>query len=71
VIGLALLEAENVCSHPEIGHHRVPGTGYRTQGRQEELVYCARDGVEYDEGNEDEDDIVRYPRQREGGGCSC
>lgn len=71
MIGLALLEAENVRSHPEIGYRRVPGTGYRTQGRQEELVYCARDSIEYDEGDEDEGGIVRYPRQGEGGECSC
>jgi len=71
VIDLALLKAENVCSHPEIGHRRVPGTGYRTQGRQEKLVYRARDSVEYDEGDENEDDVVGYPRQGEGGERSC
>lgn len=71
VIDLALLEAENVRSYPEIGHRRVPGTGYRTQGRQEELVYHARDSVEYDEGDEDEDDVMGYPRQGVGGERSC
>lgn len=54
-------------SHPEIGHRRVPRTGYRTQGGQEDMVYRARDGVEYDEGDEEEGDVVGNPRKGEGG----
>ena len=71
MISLALLKAKNVCSHPEIGQRRIPGAGYRAQGRQEELVYRTRDGVEHDEGDEGEDDVVGYPRQGEGGERSC
>lgn len=64
VIGHALLEPENVGGHPEIGRGRVPGAGYRTQGRQEEVVYGARDGIEKDEGDEEGGDVVGYPRKR-------
>lgn len=53
--------------HPEVRHRGIPWTGYRTQGRQEELVYCAGDSVEQDEGDDDENDVLRYPRQGEGG----
>ena len=58
-------------SNPKIRHCRVPGAGYRTQGGDEEMVYGARDGVEYGEGDEEEDDVVGYPRKGELGECPC
>lgn len=62
-----MLEAENVCSHPEIGNGCVPGAGYRAQGREEELVYRAGEGVEDEEGDKDKDDVAGYPREGERG----
>ena len=51
----ALLEASDVCRQPKVRNSRIPRTGDRGEGREEEVVYGGGAEVE-DEGGEREDE---------------
>jgi hypothetical protein len=79
VIGLALLEAQDVCCNPKVRDGGKPRAGYRTERGKKEVVYSARDNVDQRERKSGESDVVGYPRKRDGersgrdevhGGCS-
>jgi hypothetical protein len=79
VVGLALLEAQDVCCNPKTRDGGKPRTGYRTERGKEEVVYSARNKVDQRERKSGESDVVGYPRKRDGersgsdevhGGCS-
>lgn len=67
VDGLTLLKAKDVRCYPEVGDGCIPGAGNGAQGRKEELVYRARDGVKGEKSDQDGTDVVGYPR----GGEEC